>query len=716
MGIAPATYGPDKFINRELGWLEFNQRVLDEALDSRNPLLERVKFFCITSSNLDEFFEVRVAGLKQQVESDVVERSVDGLTSTETLRAVTKRVRQMVAEQYDCWQKDLRPALAKNGFRFLEFAELDAADKKWVEEYYRAQVWPVLTPLALDPAHPFPQLLNKSLNIIVRLEMLHGADMLRHLAVVQVPRVLPRLVRLPREDERHDYIFLSNLIGHYLAEIFPGTTILGYWNFRVTRNSELYIDEEETANLLKAVENELRNRRKGDAVRLEIEHDCPEDLRNALLGTLKLTDDDLYIINGPVNPTRLMAIYEGDHSPELRDPPYVSSVAAALRDHTDVFAAIRERDVLLHHPYETFDSVVQLLERAAEDPKVLAIKQTLYRTGGDNRIIGALMQAVQNGKQVTAVVELRARFDEANNIQWARQLEEAGVHVVYGLVGYKIHAKMCLIVRRDEDRIRRYVHLATGNYNPTTSRIYTDIGLLSCRSTLGEDATNLFNLLTGISQFQGTQRLLVAPFELHDRMRKLIRREADNARQGLPARIIAKMNALVDREMIEDLYDASQAGVKIDLIVRGICCLRPQMTGVSENITVRSIVDRFLEHSRIFYFDNACQPEVYVGSADWMPRNFYRRIEAVFPIEDGNLRERIISEILAAALEDNVKARIMKADGTYYRPSLKRGEKAHRSQEEFIQRTIAGKQPQNHGAKTKYAKVKLALRPKTKTR
>jgi polyphosphate kinase len=713
MGTVAKTYGPAEFINRELSWLEFNQRVLDEALDPKNPLLERVKFFCITSSNLDEFFEVRVAGLKQQMESEVVERSIDGLTATETFRAVTRRVRRMVEQQYTCWQQQLLPALAKNGIRFLKMEELGTADRAWLEQYYRAQVRPVVTPLALDPAHPFPQLLNKSLNLIVRLEMLQAGQMLRHLAVVQVPRVLPRLVRLPREDGRQDYVFLGDLIGHYLADLFPGTTILGYWSFRVTRNSELYIDEEETANLLKAVENELHNRRKGDAVRLEVAKDCPLDLRNALMGTLKLAEDDLYIIDGPLNPTRLMAIYEGDHSPELRDPPFVAPTAAALEGHADLFGVIREHDVLLHHPYETFDSVVKFLEQAAADPKVLAIKQTLYRTGGDPRIIGALMKAVRNGKQVTAVVELRARFDEANNIQWARQLEEAGVHVVYGLVGYKIHAKMCLVVRRDEDTIRRYVHLATGNYNPTTARLYTDIGLLTCRPSLGEDATNLFNLLTGISQFQGTQNFLVAPFELRDRLLVLIQREADNAKKGLPARIIAKMNALVDPGLIQALYEASQAGVKIELIIRGICCLRPQLKGVSENITVRSIVDRFLEHSRIFYFENACQPKIFVGSADCMPRNFFRRIEVVFPIEDGNLRERIISEVLELQLQDNVKARIMHADGTYSRPRLKRGQIAHRSQMEFIERTLHDRMP-NLGrarAKSKYPKVKLAPRP-----
>jgi polyphosphate kinase len=713
MGNAAKKYGPSHFINRELAWLEFNQRVLDEALDSRNPLLERVKFFCITSSNLDEFFEVRVAGLKQQIESDVVERSMDGLTSSEAFRAVNRRVRRMVEQQYICWNDELRPALDQNGIRFRNFDDLSADDLAWVEDYYRAQVRPVLTPLALDPTHPFPQLLNKSLNLIVRLEMAQGGQMLRHLAVVQVPRVLPRLVKLPRENGGQDYVFLGNLVGHYLADLFPGTEILGYWHFRVTRNSELYIDEEETANLLKAVENELHNRRKGDAVRLEVEQDCPLDLRNALLGTLKLAEDDLYVINGPLNPTRLMAVHEGDHSPELRDPPFVAPVAAALEDQSDIFTAVREHDILLHHPYETFDSVVKFLQQAAADPRVLAIKQTLYRTGGDPRIIGALMDAVKNGKQVTAVVELRARFDEANNIQWARQLEEAGVHVVYGLVGFKIHAKMSLVVRRDLDGIRRYLHLATGNYNPTTARLYTDVGLLTCRPAFGEDATNLFNLLTGISQFQGMQRLLVAPFELHDKMLALINREAENARQGLPARIIAKMNALVDREIIEALYEASSAGVKIDLVVRGICCLRPQVRGLSENIKVRSVVDRFLEHSRIFYFENACRQEIFIGSADWMPRNFFRRIEVVFPIEDGNLRERVISEILALPLQDNVKARLMRADGSYARAPLKRGETPHRSQKEFIERTLQGQAPglPRKKDRAKYPQVKLKSRP-----
>jgi polyphosphate kinase len=674
------------FINRELSWLEFNQRVLDQAIDTENPLLERVKFFCIVSSNLDEFFEVRVAGLKQQMESDVVERSADGLTASEAFRAITGRVRRMVADQYACWRDNLQPALTRSGIRILDITELEPADLVWVEDFYKAQVRPVLTPLAIDPAHPFPQLANKSLNLIVRLEMPRHKEVLKHLAVVQIPRILPRMIRLPRTDGRLDFVYLARLIGHFLADLFPGTNLLGYWPFRVTRNSELYIDEEETANLLKAVENELHNRRKGDAVRLETDDECPAFIRDALLKTLRLTEDDLYLVDGPLNPTRLMTLCEGDHSPELRYPPFVAPAGASLRDHPDLFAAIRDRDILLHHPYENFSSIVAFLDQAASDPDVLAIKQTLYRTGGDTRIVGALQNAVRNGKQVTAVVELRARFDEANNIQWARHLEESGVHVVYGLVGYKIHAKSCLVVRREGHHIRRYVHLATGNYNPITARLYTDVGLLTCRPDFGEDVTNFFNLLTGICQFQPMRKLLVAPFDLHQRLLQLIERETEHARRGLQARVIAKCNSLADNQVIEALYRASQAGVAVDLIVRGICCLRPGIRGLSENITVRSIVDRFLEHSRVYYFENACQPQVFIASADWLPRNFYRRLELAIPIEDGVLRERLIRELLGISLADNTKASFLQPDGSYRQPQLAKAEKPRRSQFEFITR------------------------------
>lgn len=708
-----STFSPEHYLNRELSWLEFNQRVLDEARDDSNPLLERLKFFTIVSSNLDEFFEVRVARLKQEIESGQAERSLDGLTPSETLRAVTQRIRRMVQDQYTCWRDDLQPALAMHKIRIQSIADLSRADRAWLEVFYWQQVRPVLTPLAIDPAHPFPQLLNKSLNLIVRLEMRKNNETLKHMAVVQLPAILPRLVQLPRKDGRRDYVYLGDLIGHYLADIFPGTTILGWWPFRVTRNSELYIDEEEESNLLKAVETELHNRRRGDAVRLEIDHGCPPAIRDALLKTLRLTDDDLYLIDGPLNPTRLMMLYQGDHSPELRDPPFVAQISRDLRQHEDVFAAIREKDILLHHPYEHFDGVVQFLERAAQDKDVLAIKMTLYRTGGDERIVGALMNAVKNGKQVTAVVELRARFDEANNIQWARRLEENGVHVVYGLVGYKIHAKATLVVRREKQQIRRYVHLATGNYNPTTARLYTDLGMLTCRPDFGEDATNLFNLLTGICQFQGMKQLVIAPFDLHRRLLQLIEREAKNARRGLPARIIAKMNSLAEQELIDALYRAAQAGVKIDLIVRGVCCLRPGVAGVSENISVRSIVGRFLEHPRVYYFENACDPDVFVGSADWLPRNLFRRIETVFPIVDGILRERIISEILGTVLADNTKARLLFPDGSYHRASRTDTEPMRNSQAEFISLARSGGPARRAAAKskTKYPQVKLAPSP-----
>ncbi|HTB84125.1 MAG TPA: polyphosphate kinase 1 [Candidatus Sulfotelmatobacter sp.] len=702
-----------KFLNRELSWLEFNQRVLDEACDPTNPLLERLKFFTIVSSNLDEFFEVRVAGIKQQIESGASGRSADGRTHQEILDAITQRVRKMVADKYACWHGQIQPELAKNKIRLLAFDALEKEDLAWLDKFYHEQVRPVLTPLAIDPAHPFPQLLNKSLNLMVRLEIEKNGAPLKHLAVVQCPAILPRLIQLPRDDGFRDYVFLGQLIGRFLHDLFPGTKILGCWAFRLTRNSELYVDEGDTPNLLKAVEEELHKRRRGQAVRLEIEHDCPVEIRDALLHTLNLGEEDLYLIKGPLNPTRLMMLYAGNHSPELRDAPFTAPVAPALRGKTDLFTAIRERDILLHHPYESFSTVVEFLEHAAIDRDVLAIKMTLYRTGGDARIVGALMNAVNNGKQVTAVVELRARFDEANNIEWARKLEENGVHVVYGLVGFKIHAKCTLVVRREGNNILRYVHLGTGNYNPNTAKLYTDLSLLTCRAEFGEDATNLFNLLTGVCQFQGMKKLLVAPFDLHSRLLALIAREAENAKRGLPARIIAKFNSLVEPKLIEALYAASQAGVKIDLIIRGICCLHPGVPGLSENITVRSIIDRFLEHSRIYYFENACQPEIFVGSADWMPRNLFRRIEVVFPIEDGNLCDRVFREILGIQLADNVKARFLGANGVYRRVKISAGEKPRRCQAEFMA-LAAPKTAQK--SKEKVTRVTLASSPFPKTK
>ncbi len=716
MSETPAQFNPQHFFNRELSWLEFNQRVLDEARDPANPLLERVKFFTIVGSNLDEFFEVRVAGLKQQMESRAPVGTPDGLGAAEALTAVIQRIRALVEEQYACWRTELQPGLAAQGFEFPHYDDLTAADHAWLEHYYRANVHPVLTPLGLDPAHPFPQLINKSQNLIVRLRTKVDGKPGERLAVVPIPAILPRLVKLPSEKSQRRFLFLGRLIKHFLLELFPGAQVLGAWQFRVTRNSELYIDEGDIANLLKAVENEVHNRRKGAAVRLEVEAGCPADLSAMLLQQLGLDEDDLFVIDGPLSPGRIMMIVDASAPAKLLDAPFTGPVAAELRDQADLFAALRERDVLLHHPFDSFGSVTDFLRQAADDPNVLAIKQTLYRTGGDPRIVGALMDAARNGKQVTAVVELRARFDEANNIVWARRMEEAGVHVTYGLVGYKIHGKMCLVVRHEAGAIRRYLHLGTGNYNPATAKLYTDLSLLTARSEICEDATNLFNLLTGVSQFHGTRKLIVAPFVLHERMLELVHRETANARKGLPARIIAKMNSLVDPQMIEALYEASQAGVKIDLIVRGICCLRPRVKGLSENISVRSIVGRFLEHSRVFYFENACAPEVFLGSADWMPRNFFRRIEVVFPIEDGRLRERIIHEVLRFNLADNVKARELGFDGFYTRAVRAEGTPAVSSQDEFMRLAVVAAKPasaagEGKGKTRKFPKVKLAKRP-----
>ena len=705
-----------RYLNRELSWLEFNQRVLDEALDEGNPLIERLKFFCIAGTNLDEFFEVRVAGLKQQIEGTVAESSIDGLIASETFRALAQRTQRMVADHYRCWREQLAPALAKVGFHFHGVESLSVEERAWAREFYQTKVHPILTPLAVDTAHPFPQVLNKSLNLIIRLVMDRGGGPETRLAIVQVPRSLPRLILLPRPRSSQEYLFLSQLIGHFLEEIFPGTRIEGYWQFRVTRNSELYIDEDDVDNFLTAMEKELRNRRRGDAVRLEIEAAAPADLRARLLEILNLAEEDLYLIDGPISPSQVSQIIHGDHSPELRDPPFLGRTASAFRGRDDIFAVLRDRDVVLHHQYEKFDAVVDFLNQAAEDQHVLAIKQTLYRTGGDRRIIGALMHAAEKGKQVAAVVELKARFDEANNIRWARELEEAGVHVGYGLVGYKIHAKLCLVIRQEEG-IRRYLHVGTGNYNPATGRLYTDLSYFTARPDFGEDAASLFNLLTGFSQFQPMRKFVAAPFEFHTRILAGIRRETENARKHKPARILAKMNSLMDAEVIDALYEASQAGVSVDLVVRGICCLRPGLEGLSENIRVRSIVDRFLEHSRIFYFENDGQGDLLIGSGDWMARNFFNRIEIAIPIEDVPIRRRLLNEILGIQLADNVKARLLQSDGSYIRAPRAEGEKERRSQWEFMElaelaaATHTQKEALNPAAKKRRAKMKMARRP-----
>jgi polyphosphate kinase len=671
--------------NRELSWLQFNGRVLGEARCASVPWLERLKFFCIAHSNLDEFFEVRVASLKQEQESGRRGRSADGWTASETLAAVTVAVRALLGEAWECWRGELVPGLAEAGIRFLDPTTLGDDLRAWLTGYYRERVHPVLTPLAVDPSHPFPQVLNKSENLIARATARNGGEERRRLVIVQVPRVLPGWVRLPSAEGRMDLVSLADVIGMHLGDLFPGTE-LGPWSaFRVTRNGELYIEEEEAGNLLRAVEAELDNRRKGEAVRLEVSVSCPPDIQQELLSTLGLGAGDLYVMEGPLSPARFLSVCDAEPFPGLRDPVFVAREVEGLAGREDLFGAIRERDWLMHHPYESFETVVRFLEQAASDPRVLAIKQTLYRTGGDVRVVGALMNAVRNGKQVTAVVELKARFDEANNIRWARALEEAGVHVVYGLVGYKIHCKAAMVVRRDEDGIRRYVHLSTGNYNASTSRFYTDLGLLTARADFGEDVSALFNLLTGLCRFQGTRRLLVAPYQMHERVIEMIDREAVHARAGLPSRIVAKMNSLVDPDVIEALYRASRAGVEVDLIVRGICCLRPGVEGMSATIRVRSIVDRFLEHARVWSFANGGRPETWMASADWMPRNFHKRIEVAFPVEDGRLRERVEEEVLGRQLADTAKARVLGPDGRYVAVKKKGGGPARRSQVEFME-------------------------------
>jgi len=677
---------PENFINRELSWLEFNRRVLEEAQDATQPLIERVKFLTIFSSNLDEFFEIRVAGIKQQIESETSDVGPDGLSPTETFNAIQRTAHELVATEYALWQEELAPALAKHGIRVHDVAQLRAKRAAWARRFFHEEVFPLLTPLAVDASHPFPQLLNKSHNLLVRARTQRGSELLH--AIVQVPRVLPRLILMPRgkgEDEPWDYIYLASLIKHHIGELFPGLILEGVHAFRVTRNSDLYVDDEEAENLLRSIEYELRRSSRGDAVRLEVEADCPKDFRELLLEFFDLSEADLYKVNGPLSMTHLMPLVVNDAFAKLKDRLFQPVRDAALPPHANIFEVIRKQDVLLHHPYESFDPVVELIEKAATDPQVLAIKITLYRTSGDSPVVEALINAASAGKQVTALVELRARFDEAANIQWARRLEEAGAHVVYGVVGLKTHCKALLIVRRDADRLRHYVHLGTGNYHPRTARIYTDFSLLTTNPKLTEELAIVFNTLTGLAGYPGLEKLIVAPFDMRRRSIGFIERERDNALAGKPARIIAKLNALVDQEIIEKLYEASSAGVKIDLIVRGICCLRPGMPGLSQNIRVVSIVGRFLEHSRIYYFENAGDPIVYLSSADWMPRNLVRRVEVAFPLEDPVLRKEVISEVLPALLNDRVKARELKSDGTYVRLHPNEGETASQAQLFFRQ-------------------------------
>jgi len=678
------------YFNRELSWLAFNRRVLEQAQDARLPLLERVKFLAIVCSNLDEFFEIRVAGIIQQAESGVAEPSVDGLPPREQLRRIHSVVAAQVEDLYRCWHSELIPALAKKDIVFESAKDLDDGDVAWVRTYFREQIYPVLTPLALDQSHPFPQLGNKTLNIIVALDNPETTPIERLVAILPVPRILPRLVALPPDGTKQRFLFLSEIIKLCAGEFFPGYRVLQAHAFRVTRNSDLYIDEEEAENLLKKIEEELRNRRRGAAVRLEIEEGVDSTIFATLCEHLDLSHEYVFRLAGPLNLLRLMALAELDR-PDLKFPPFTPVACSPLRVPEQIFDTLRAQDVLLHHPYDAFTPVVDFVEQAARDPQVFAIKQTLYRTSGDSPIVRALIAASRNGKQVTALVELKARFDEANNIQWARQLEEAGVHVVYGLVGHKTHCKCSLVVRREGDGMRRYVHLGTGNYNPRTARLYTDLSYFTSRESITEDVANLFNSLTGFSREPQFRHLLIAPFTLHARIQELITTEIENARAGRPARIIAKMNSLVDKATIDKLYEASAAGVSIDLIVRGTCCLVPGVEGLSENIRVRSIVGRFLEHARAFYFENAQagEPKVFLGSADWMPRNFFRRIEVVFPVEDPTLRDWIAKEFFPTELRDTANARELYADGSYRPVKRKPGEAAFSAQASFMASAVA---------------------------
>ncbi len=653
------------FINRELSWLGFNERVLDEARDPTVPLVERLKFLAIVASNLDEFFMVRVAGLKQQLSGNVAERPPDGLTASEQLAAISQRAHAMVAEQYRIWRTDIAPGLAEAGIRLLRAGDLTPEQKSHLSGYFSREVWPVLTPLAVDPGHPFPMLRNRSLNLAILMHREHEKVARREtmVAVVQVPSVLPRITELPGAG-RFGFTLLEDLIAMHAGDLFPGFRVVGCSPFRVTRNFDLSIDEDEADDLLKTIQKELRRRERGSAVRLEIAQDTPAEVVAFLSGALRLEPDDVYLTDGPLHLADLAPICARDDLREYKDEPFSPQLVPPLKEYDDIFRVIAQRDVLLHHPYESFEDVVEFISEAADDPNVLAIKQTLYRTSVDSPIVRALIRAAENGKQVTAVVELKARFDEAPNIQWARTLEDAGVHVVYGLIGLKTHCKVALVVRREGNRIKRYVHLSTGNYNPSTARIYGDISYFTARDAFADDAGALFNLLTGYSSPPSWKKFSVAPVGLQEKLIALIDREAALGPRG---RIVGKMNALVDAPVIKALYRASQAGVSIDLIVRGICCLRPGVPGTSDNIRVISIVDRFLEHARIFSFENGGKREVYLSSADWMPRNFQRRVEVMFPVEDEGLRDRVVDEILGIALADNVKARRLLPDGSYVR-------------------------------------------------
>jgi polyphosphate kinase len=675
-GIAPDLSSPALYINRELSLLAFNRRVLEQAGDVTTPLLERLRFLCISCSNLDEFFEVRVAGLIQQESFGSVQTGPDGLTPSEVLARISVTAHDLVADQYRMLNEEVLPELASAGIRFLRRDEWSASQAAWIKGYFDDEIVPIVSPIRLDPAHPFPRVLNKGLHFIV---MLRGEDAFGQaggMAVVQAPRPLPRLIKLPQElsDAPNDFVFLSSVIHAHVDELFPGMEIIGCYQFRVTRNSDLFVDTEEVDDLLRALEGELPGRRDGDEVRLEVADNCPDDMINYLVKRFGLIERDIYRVNGPVNLHRLIAVPDLVDRNDLKYPSFTPSLPRMLPAGRDIFEAISDGDILLHHPFQSFAPVADMLRQAAADPQVLAIKQTLYRTGSQSVMVDALVAAARAGKEVTVVVELRARFDEEANISLASLLQEAGAHVVYGVVGYKTHAKMLLVVRREGGKLRRYVHLGTGNYHARTARQYTDFGLLTADAQIGQDVHRIFMQLTSLGTAFKLKRLLESPFTLHKALLEMIDREADNALAGKPARIMAKMNALIEPEVIQALYRASQAGVSIDLVVRGICALRPALPGVSDNIRVHSVVGRFLEHTRVCYFENDGSPQVFCASADWMNRNLFQRVETCFPIIDEALRARAVEEGLRVYLRDNTQSWAMRPDGTYHKIEAGKGE------------------------------------------
>jgi polyphosphate kinase len=681
------------FLNRELGLLEFNRRVLAQAADDTVPLLERLRFLTIVSSNLDEFFEIRVAGLKEQVKAGIKESGPDGRSPAEVFELVSAQAHALVGEQYRLLNSVLLPALARQGVVFPKREDWTAPQSAWIKDYFMRELLPVLTPIGLDPAHPFPRVLNKSLNLAIELEGRDSFGRKSRAAIVQAPRALPRVIRLPSDVAGAEYafVFLSSILHAHVDELFSGMEVKGCHQFRVTRNSDLFVDEEEIKNMRIAIQGELLQRHFGDAVRLEVADTCPPAMAEFLLQQFGLSEADFYRVDGPVNLYRLREVTDRVERPELKYPAFQPALPQALAGQKDIYAVLKKQDILLHHPYESFEPVIDFIRTTVADPRVIAIKQTVYRTGTDSELMEILIEAAKRGKEVTVVVELMARFDEEANINWASRLEEVGAHVVYGVVGHKTHAKMALIVRREDGPqgsvLRRYAHVATGNYHPRTARQYTDFGLITARDEICADVNDVFKQLTGLGKSSRMKHLWLSPFTLHRRVVAAIRNEVRLAKEGKPARIMAKMNALLEPEIIEELYAASQAGVQIDLIVRGVCALRPGVAGLSENIRVRSVVGRFLEHTRICYFLNDGAEDVYLSSADWMDRNFFRRIELAFPILDPALKARVIKEGLQAYLDDAHQAWIMGTEGAYEAPAPRRG-KGRVVQEELLRTLV----------------------------